>query len=166
MLKNLNVRLEQKDARMTLTNPEFETIMNDKTKCIEASILWEEDEDHSPALEFSAEVQNEAGWPLFVRGSFNPLIPALTYALILKTCGRVYALDLGKDHHNPECDQVGEKHKHRWTEKYRDKEAYVPDDITADASDPVAVWQQFCAEANLTHVGDMAVPVQAGDLFT
>ncbi|MGH8191833.1 MAG: DUF6978 family protein, partial [Rhodanobacteraceae bacterium] len=42
---------------------------------------------------------------------------------------RIYGLDLGKDHHNPQCNQVGEKHKHRWTDQYRDKEAYEPRDI-------------------------------------
>jgi len=78
----------------------------------------------------------------------------------------VYGLDLGKDHHNPQCDQVGEKHKHRWTEQFRDKEAFVPQDIAAEASDPVAVWHQFCAEAKLTHQGELAAPpLQTGDLF-
>jgi hypothetical protein len=72
--------------------------------------------------------------------------------------GRVYGLDIGKDHHNPQCEQVGEKHKHRWTERFRDKEAYVPHDITAPASDPVAVWQQFCIEARLEHNGKLLDP--------
>lgn len=152
---------------MSLTNTEFETILNDATKRIEGDIAWQEDEDHSPAVEFRAEIASDAGWPLFVRGSYNPLVPAVTYALILKTAGRVYALDLGKDHHNPECEQVGEKHKHRWTEKFRDKEAYVPMEITAKASDPVAVWAQFCAEAKLAHKGNLASPpAPQGDLFT
>lgn len=151
---------------MTLTNTEFETILNDASKRIDKDIAWREDEDHSPCVEFHAEVMSDAGWPLFIRGSYNPLIPALSYVMILKTVGRVYGLDLGKDHHNPQCNQVGEKHKHKWTEQFRDKEAYVPNDITEPASDPVAVWQQFCAEANLTHNGTMAVPQPpAGDLF-
>ena len=86
--------------------------------------------------------------------------------LILKTVGRVYGLDLGKDHHNPQCNQVGEKHKHKWTGKFQDKEAYVPNDVTEPASDPVAVWKQFCAEAKLTHDGAMTTPQPpAGDLF-
>lgn len=143
---------------MTLTSAEFEAILNDESKRIEGDILWQEDEDHSPSFEFRAEVKSEAGWPLFVRGSYNPLIPALSYMLVLKTAGRVYGLDLGKDHHNPQCDQVGERHKHRWTEKLRDKEAYVPKDITEPASEPVAVWIQFCAEAKLTHDGKLTVP--------
>lgn len=79
--------------------------------------------------------------------------------MILKTAGRVYALDLGKEHHNPQCDKVGEKHKHRWTEQFRDKEAYVPDDITALASDPVLVWRQFCCEAKIAHNGTLSAPL-------
>ena len=47
----------------------------------------------------------------------------LSFALILNTAGRIYALDLGKDHHNPDCNHVGEKHKYRWTETQRDKTA-------------------------------------------
>jgi hypothetical protein len=151
---------------MALTNTEFAAILSDATKRIDVDIAWEEDEDHSPSVEFRAEVQSDAGWPLFVRGSFNPLIPALSYALILKTTGRVYALDLGKDHHNPQCTQVGEKHKHRWTEQFRDKEAYVPPDITEPASNPTEVWRQFCAEANITHGGTIAdPPAMQGDLL-
>lgn len=111
---------------MTLTNAEFETILNDGSKRVDGDIAWQEDEDHSPAVEFRAEVKSDTGWPLFVRGSYNPLIPALSYVLILKTVGRVYGLDMGKDHHNPQCDQVGEKHKHTWTECSRDKEASRP----------------------------------------
>lgn len=143
---------------MTLTNTEFEAILNDASKRIDGDIGWQEDEDHSPCVEFCAEIESDAGWPLFVRGSDNPLIPALSYRLILKTAGRVYGLDLGKDHHNPQCNQVGEKHKHRWTEQLSDKDAHVPDDITASVSAPVDVWKQFCAEARLTHNGTLHGP--------
>lgn len=88
---------------MALSLTEFETMLNDTTKRIEGDIVWQEDEDHSPCQEFRAEIQSWSGWPLFVRGSYNPLIPALSYVLLLKTTGRVYGLDLGKDHHNPQC---------------------------------------------------------------
>ena len=102
----------------------------------------------------------------YVEIGVSTVIGALSYVLILKTAGRVYALDLGKDHHNPQCDHVGEKHKHRWTERFRDKEAYVPPDITADVADPVAVWQQFCAEATITHGGTLRpVPPVQQELF-
>jgi len=150
---------------MTLTDTEFQTIFDDTSKRIESDITWLEDEDHSPCREFQAEIESAAGWPLFVKGSYNPLIPALSYVLILKTAGRIYALDMGKDHHNPQCNQVGEKHKHKWTEQFRDKEAYVPEDITALVSDPVGVWEQFCVEAKLKHNGTMEIPQTQGELF-
>ncbi len=150
-----------------MSNAEFESILADESKRIDGDIRWQEDEDHSPSVEFRVEVSSDSGWPLFVRGSFNPLVPALSFAMILKTAGRIYALDLGKDHHNPQCDQVGEKHKHRWSEQYRDKEAYVPDDITAAASNPVSAWKQFCAETRIQHTGTIKAPQPPeGDLFT
>lgn len=151
---------------MAFTRTEFETLLNDESKCLEGDIIWEEDEDHSPCLEFRAELLSDSGWPLFVRGSFNPMIPALSYVLILKSTGRIYGLDMGKDHHNPQCSQVGEKHKHCWSEQFRDKEAYEPADITAGVDDPVAVWAQFCAEARIEHRGAMrSPPPRTGDLF-
>lgn len=151
---------------MSLTNTDFTSILADTSKQIEGAISWSEDEDHSPSLEFRVEVQSSEGWPLFIRGSYNRLAGSLTYALILKSEGRIYALDLGKDHHNAECIQVGDKHKHRWSEQFRDKEAYVPDDITAPVTDPVAVWAEFCAEAKINHMGKMEqpAPIQE-DLF-
>jgi hypothetical protein len=149
-----------------LTQSEFEAMLGDASKRVEGDIVWQEDQDHSPCWDFRAEVRSDSGWPLFVRGSFNPLIPALSYVLILKTVGRVYGLDLGKDHHNPQCNQVGECHKHRWTERYRDKEAYLPQDITATANHPVGVWKQFCAEAKIVHRGQMIPPPpRTGELF-
>ncbi len=150
---------------MTLTRVEFEAILNDVSKQIQGDIAWQEDEDHSPRVEFRAEVSSDAGWPLFVIGTYNPLLPAVSFAIILQTEGRIYALDLGKDHHNPQCHRIGEKHKHRWSETYRDKEAYVPDDITADASEPVIIWEQFCSEAKITHQGKMIKPQTTGSLF-
>ncbi len=143
---------------MPLTNVEFEAILADCSKQIIGDLAWAEDEDHSPSVEFRAEVQSDAGWPLFVRGSCNQLAGTLSYTLVLKTAGRIYALDLGKEHHNPTCDQVGEKHKHCWKEQFKDKEAYVPADITAPVNDPVAVWRQFCQESHITHRGKLAAP--------
>ena len=129
--------------------------MADHTECIRGDIRWLDDEDHSPAQEFRVQVACDDGWPLFVVGRYNPAARTLSYALILKTTGRIYALDLGKDHHNPECIQVGERHKHRWSERYRDKRAYAPRDVKAPVSDPVSVWREFCAEARIQHEGSM-----------
>ncbi|MEK6323338.1 MAG: hypothetical protein AABN33_16985 [Acidobacteriota bacterium] len=141
-----------------MNQSDFEALLSDTTKRILTDISWGEDEDHSPAVEFRVEVESDPGYPIFVRGSYNALIGTLSYTFIHRGSGRVYALDLGKDHHNPDCNHVGEKHKHRWNEPVRDKEAYVPADITAAVTDPVDVWRQFCAEANISHQGTMHNP--------
>ena len=143
---------------MALTDTDFATILSDESKCVQGDVTWTEDEDRSPAVEFRADIASTNGWPLFVRGRYNVAARTLTYALVLKTAGRIYGLDLGKDHHNPQCNRVGEKHKHRWSERHRDKEAYVPDDVKAPATDPVAVWKEFCAEARIRHDGSMKPP--------
>jgi hypothetical protein len=137
---------------------EFEALMVDASKIIEGEIRWSDDDDHSPAVEFRADVSSEAGYPLFVRGSYNALARTLSYVLIHRAWGRIYGLDMGKEHHNPTCDLVGDLHKHRWSELFRDKEAYVPKDITAPVTDPVAVWRQFCSEARINHAGTMQAP--------
>lgn len=146
------------------TQQEFETILADTTKRIEGDVDWREDADHSPAREFRVEVRSDTGWPLVVAGRFNPFAGTLSYVLIHRGAGRIYGLDLGADHHNPTCQRVGEKHKHRWREAFRDKEAYIPDDITAEWSQPRDVWQQFCREANIEHRGQMRPPVVQEEL--
>ena len=142
---------------MPLSNTEFAAIMSDM-KWIEGDIVWQEDEDHSLAREFRVEVMSNGGWSLFIEGRYNRRAHKLVYPLILRTDGRIFGLCIGNDHHNPQCYQVGERHMHRWTEQYRDKDAYVPGTITASVHDPMGVWKQFCAEASIQHNGQMFPP--------
>lgn len=141
-----------------MNHNEFEALLADTTKLISGDIFWSEDKKHPPAVEFRIEVTCQIGYTLFMRGWYHPVARKLTYALIASPFGRIYGLDLGKEHRNDSGTNVGEKHKHRWDEKLRDKEAYVPEDITAPVSDPVAVWQQFCSESHITHDGVMHAP--------
>jgi hypothetical protein len=143
---------------MAISEAEFSAMIEDGAKWLEGDIRWREDEDHSPAVEFRAEVRSTAGYPLFVVGRLNRLSETLSYVLVHKGAGRVYGLDLGADHHNPDCNFVGAKHKHRWMEPFGDKHAYSPPDITAELDDPAGVWQQFCAEANIEHRGSLEPP--------
>ncbi len=57
---------------MPLSNTEFAAILNDPSKRIEGDIVWQENEDHSPCVEFRADVRSEAGWPLLRWDSYNP----------------------------------------------------------------------------------------------
>ena len=144
---------------MTISQHDFDHILADDTKEITQDLAWHEDDDHSPAREFRSAVTSEAGYPLFVVGRYNARAGTLSYALIHRGAGRIYALDLGADHHNPDCKRVGEKHKHQWTEGFRDKQAYVPEDVTEPWDQPIEVWKQFCAEAGIHHRGRMFHPV-------
>ena len=68
-------------------------------------------------------------------------------------------LDVGTDHRNPKDKKhIGKLHKHKWTPAYKDKYAYVPDDITAGVNDVVKIWKEFCAEAKITHDGTLSEP--------
>jgi len=147
-----------KGAAVAIIQSEFEAILTDTSKHIDGDIKWKSDEDHSPAVEFRVPVLSTSGFPLFVNGRFNDLARTLSFHLLHSGTGRVYGLDIGADHHNPTCNRIGEVHKHRWSDTYKDKEAYVPGDITAPINNPVLVWQQFCSEAKIIHNGTMDVP--------
>lgn len=141
---------------MVLSQAEFEELIADPKKYIEGDIAWAQ--ERSPWLGFRVEIASPAGYPLFLKGSYNPIIAALSYHIIHRISGRIYGLDLGKDHRNPDGQRIGEKHKHRWYEPLRDKQAYIPPDITAPATQPERVWDEFCQEAKVVHNGTMAPP--------
>ena len=142
---------------MVLSEEESRTILGTR-KTITGDVRWSVDPDHPTWVEFRVEVSTAEGFPVFVVGSYNYEIPALRYCLIHKGVGRVSGLCYGTDHHNPSCENTGEKHKHRWTDSYKDKDAYVPNDITAVITETCLVWRQFCEEANIEHNGDFAEP--------
>ena len=138
-----------------LTDEEFSFILKDPSKKIEGDIYWKVNKSHLPAWIFRVPVASDCGWPLFIHGTYNPKTNSLSFVLVLQSEGRIYGLDMGKSHRNPQGDQVGRKHKHSWTESNRDKEAYAPNDITSPASNPKAVWQEFCKEAKVHHNGSL-----------
>lgn len=46
----------------SLTDADFASILEDETKRIPDDVIWREDEDHSPAMEFRVDVESENGW--------------------------------------------------------------------------------------------------------
>lgn len=136
----------------------MQDLLNDTTKSVNSDIKWSIDEDHSPTVEFNVELINQLGLPIVLKGTFNGLAKSMSFVLILKGTGRIYALDLGSDHRNPDKQLTGRKHKHRWTNQHKDRWAYVPDDITEPVTNLAGVWQQFCAEVRLVHNGTFYNP--------
>lgn len=141
-----------------MTDAEFQRFLADPTKRIDGDLAWSEDDDHSPTVEFRTPLTTAANSPMFVRGSWNRVARTLSFAIIHRSVGRIYALDLGRRHRNPTSEWAGETHKHAWTEQFRDKHAYAPQDITASVEAPDGVWQQFCREARIVHHGRILPP--------
>ena len=142
---------------MTLTQPEFDAIMEDETKTISANIDWEGN-PNSQTLKFRVDIDSSQGHPIFVDGWCNFSSGKLSFSIIHRSVGRIYGLDLGADHQNPDGEYVGEKHKNHWVPGSRDKWAYVPEDITETWEHPVETWRQFCEEAHIDHQGEMQAP--------
>ena len=146
------------DHQRVITLQEYEAIIADSTKRIEGDLDWRDMEDRQPACTFRTPVLSDEEHPLEIVGRWNPMAAKLSYVLLYRGAGRIYALDLGSAHRNPNGERVGETHKHRWTAEFRDKQAYVPKDITATWDRPREVWQQFCAEARIDHRGTLGEP--------
>ncbi|MCY3538754.1 MAG: hypothetical protein OXH10_02665 [bacterium] len=140
------------------TQDEVNLILADSTKLIATDINWLPDPDHPPALRFRVPVISAQEVLLKIQGRWNPKAGKLSYILLHPGLGRIYALDMGVEHRNPTGGCIGDVHKHTWTDRYRDAMAYVPLDITATWDQPVEVWRQFCAEANIRHDGTLATP--------
>ena len=149
---------------MTLSQSEYEGIINDTSKVIQEDVVWE-GSGNSPTRQFTVDVQSDEGHPVFLKGWYNPRSGKLSFSIIHRSVGRIYGLDLGADHVNPNGDAVGEKHKNYWVSGSRDKWAYVPEDITETWNRPAAVWVQFCAEANIRHLGRIQDPIVQGSML-
>jgi hypothetical protein len=104
-----------------ITQIEFDTILAGASERVVGDLCRGEDDQYSPVFEFGAEVESDAGYPLYVKGWLNRPAGKLSYTVIHRATGRIYALDLGADHHKPTCQRVGEKHKHSWTSQHADK---------------------------------------------
>ena len=149
-----------------MTQAEFEEIRDDFTKEIAGDICWQDDEDHSPSVEFRAEVSSSKGYPLFVNGSYSSKARKLSFAVIHAKKRRIFGFCIGSDHHNPRCDMAGDPHKHSWDETTGTKFAEPLDPNLPPVDQVAAIWLLFCNEFNLTHSGTMQpVPLAQEDLW-
>ncbi len=142
-----------------LSQQAFDDILSDAGKRIDGDIVWTADTGHYGAMRFRAAVLSAAGHPLFVAGWYRPQSSSLTYTVVHREVGRIYAINFGHPHTNPLTNEsMGMKHKHYWTEAHGDAASYIPDDITEPWYSPVAVWRQFCLEFRIEHRGIMILP--------
>lgn len=143
---------------MVLSDQEFTKIISDKSKRIMENITWEGDRENSEIVKFRVPITSDNRYPIFINGSYNRYLERLSYKIIHKEINRrIYGLDMGKDHKNPDETLVGKNHIHIWSETYGDKKAVSANErIFSTANEPVEVWQEFCREANIDFLGTMA----------
>jgi len=118
---------------------------------------WRQGDDGNWYTEIPVKAEEQL--PLQLYGRFNPRTGNYTFILF---CGRLNLrrVDVGKHHHNPDCDNVGTPHKHTWTERFRDKWAYKPPEMKN--TDSIGnTFAQLLTECNITLDGRFVEPPRA-----
>lgn len=139
-------------------------LLADRSKRIIGDIMWTDDPGHPPAQRFRADISSDEGWPIWVRGWWQPPSGKLSYTIVHLEAGRIFSWDLGSvPHTNPDGAQMEGAHMHRWTEDHSDHLAIARPDIGLTWEYPLEVWQVFCAEANIAHLGLLSPPILKGE---
>ena len=87
MLGLLRRDLETNDIRtggiftLALSQQEYDAIISDRTKVIEEDIVWE-GPGNSPTREFRIDIDSSEGYPIFVKGWYNPRSGKLSFSII------------------------------------------------------------------------------------
>ena len=147
-----------------MTPPTFdiEAILADASKRINRDIAWTAANARLPVQQFEVEVVAESGPRLFVTGWLNSEREKLNYNLFAldhrRTQRRIFAFNSGTVfHRNPSGERLILTHVHRWTDEYQDRFADPRPDLPS-WNQPLALWLQFCSEANITHRGQFNPP--------
>jgi hypothetical protein len=96
-------------------------------------------------------------------GTYNSRTHNLSYTLVWAGC-RIRSLDIGgPPHPNPDGALLPTPHKHRWTDKHRDRWAYTPTDILSRGLR--GIFYEFLGECNVSMEGDYLDPEEQGVLL-
>lgn len=136
-----------------ITEIEAERILQ-LTKWIDREIQWRQDENLNWIVR--APVQSIEQLPLEWYARYNPRTGYYSCILFWHQTN-LRRLDVGKLHHNPDCQTVGRIHKHRWSDAARDHYAYEPDNMT-QRDDMPAILSKFLAECNIELRASLRIP--------
>lgn len=130
-------------------------LLDDVTKYISDDVTWRE---ASAWFEFEVRIHDALNSGLKLFGRVSKILPRLHFTVTHPEAGRIYALCVGQDHRNPDGTQVGELHKHIYTDEHGQGWAYVPEDISATLPNVESLWRDFCEEAQIRHDGRFLEP--------
>ena len=125
---------------------------------IEGDIRWRLDRRSHRAFRFRADVRTSDPNDHYLEGWYSPRSEKLTLAVFRPDRGRIYGLCMGISHPELDTEDPRRPHKHYWTDQHRDQNRYLPDDISAEWSNPVQVWAEFQRESHLVHDGRFHPP--------
>jgi len=141
----MNLIITEQEANHLIESP----------KTITDQIKWIEKPNRDQIFEFIVDVNTDLpNTKLTLVVNRNEKLRKYSFTLVYNGTARIKSLDIGKGHRNPPDRRVnvGKKHKHTWTNQWRDQWAYVPDDIT-DGAPFEQVFQEFLLECNITYRG-------------
>ena len=138
-----------------MNKDDVDAFLRDLAMRIEGDIHWSPDRRNARTFRFRVDVETSDPNDHYLEGWYSPRTEKLTLTVFRPDRGRIYGLCMGITH--PELDGADPRrpHKHYWTEERRDQNRYLPDDISADWSNPLRVWSEFRRESHLVHDGQL-----------
>lgn len=137
---------------LPITEEEANRLIEEEKEITE-EIKWRQKPQHGKIFEFVVPLQlkNNDNARLTLVVNRNTRIKKFSFTILYNGTTRIKSLDIGKGHKNPPFrrkNNIGKKHKHTWTNRWKDTWAYVPDDIT-DGANFDQVLQEFFVECNI-----------------
>lgn len=120
------------NMELPITEQDVNFIMK-KQKRIVGNIAWIEKPNRDQIFEFIVPLEmDNFNEKLELIVNRNEKISKFSFTIVYNGIARIKSLDIGKGHRNPpdRKENVGRKHKHTWTNEWKDQWAYCPDDIT------------------------------------
>lgn len=106
-----------------------------------------------PYMKARAAVESSTGFDLAVEVTYNPNVAKMSGCLFARhvkpNWARLYGVDIGDDHHNPDCQMTGDPHRHnRWSVAHGSRVASPAPEFAGLARD--AVIELFLSECGIT----------------
>lgn len=136
-----------------LTREEVEKLIK-IDKIIYEDIVWQL--SHRKSYKFEVQILIEENYDVKLIGTANFLVDKYSYILLVDGT-RVRAIDIGQDHHNPDCHNTGKCHYHKnWNEK--DQMNYAKPLEIRGKYDLEHYLRFFLKECNITLAGNIVWP--------
>ena len=147
-----------------LTEHEVELILRDGL-VLSDDVRWTLQPSNPTWSQFGAFLDSPRDATVRLTMGVSLRLPQKYKILVLRGEQVLRRLDVRGSHSNPPAARSGQwkrqTHKHRWTDRFGDAEAYTPPDITTPPFTPAeheATFRAFCEECNIDFRGEWIDP--------